>query len=321
MKAFIVKSPIGYFAFSEHGELLYYQLFKRNPVEVAEKLREKIPADFFSQKDYEIVENREAQNIMRKRLREYALSLGFAESNMELNKFLSDLGIVISKNRRKSSISRDKLIIQASNALEDLIKIQNLLLERLREWYGLHYPELKQKDIAEMVARYGRRENFPNFQESTGIDLAEKDEEILKEYAKAVSVVIEQRKSLERYVKSAMREIAPNFSSLLEPLLAARLLALAGSLEKLSKMSASTVQLLGAEKALFRHLRGKGRAPKFGIIYLSDYIQNSSEEKRGKVARILASKLMLAARIDFYSGREDQKLKRYLEDEIDKLGE
>ena len=117
-----------------------------------------------------------------------------------------------------------------------------------------------------------------------------------------------------------MREVAPNVSSLLDPLLAARLLALAGSLEKMSKMTASSIQLAGAEKALFRHLRSQGKAPKFGIIFLSDWIQSAPDHLRGKVARSLAAKLMMAARIDYYSGRnETEKLRKDLEQEIETL--
>ena len=81
-------------------------------------------------------------------------------------------------------------------------------------------------------------------------------------------------------------------------------------------MPASTIQLLGAEKALFRHLHKRGKSPKFGLIFMDQHIQNAPDEKRGKIARILASKIMLAARIDFYSGRPEPKLKKDMEEEI-----
>ncbi|HLC67506.1 MAG TPA: C/D box methylation guide ribonucleoprotein complex aNOP56 subunit, partial [archaeon] len=115
-------------------------------------------------------------------------------------------------------------------------------------------------------------------------------------------------------------EIAHNFASLIDPLLAARLLAYAGSLEKLARMPASTIQLLGAEKAMFRHLHEKGRSPKYGMIYNSELIQKAPAESRGKIARILSAKLMLAARIDYYSGRDDsEKMLREMKEEMGRL--
>ena len=318
MKALITKSVIGYFAFSENGDLLYYRLFETNPNKIEKELDKKIPEDFLSKlKDYEITESDKASKIMRKRVREYATSLGFVKNDEEFNNFLFNLALLISKKEMKLAIGRDRMIIQANSALEDMNKILNLLFERIDEWYSLHYPELKfsKKDLDKIVD-YGRRDNFPDFRESVGIELTEKDEDVLREYAKMIKLVSEEKTRLEIYVKESIKGIAPNLSSLIDPLLAAKLMALAGSLEKLSRMTASTIQLLGAEKALFRHLKKKGKSPKYGILYNDSRIQNAKEESRGKIARLLSSKLMLAARLDFYSGRFEERLKKELEEEI-----
>jgi nucleolar protein 56 len=147
--------------------------------------------------------------------------------------------------------------------------------------------------------------------------LGDHDIETIRGFATAAAHALAQKKHIESYVKSSMRELSPNFAALIDPLLAAKLLAHAGSLEKLSKMSASTIQLLGAEKALFRHLRKQGKAPKFGLIFMSDWIQATPDAARGKVARVLAAKLMMAVRIDYYSGRDDAaRLRKELEQEI-----
>jgi nucleolar protein 56 len=131
---------------------------------------------------------------------------------------------------------------------------------------------------------------------------------------------MEEKKKLEKYVQDTVRQLMPNFSQLIDPLLAARFLASAGSMERLARMPASTIQLLGAEKSLFRHLKEQGKSPKFGIIFIDSHIQNAPEEKRGKIARILSSKLMLAARIDFYSGRDDsEKLKKEFNEDLAKI--
>lgn len=319
MKALVSRSPIGFFAFLEKGDLLYYKLFGKDPNKVLEALCE-LPEDFVSAiKGYDVIENEKAIRIMRRHLREYAISLGFAKNDKEFNEFLSAFGIALSRKSMKGSIARDRLLIQASCALEDMIKIINLLLERLHEWYSLHYPELKlsQKEMLDRIIKYGRRENYPDFKESTGTALTDSDEKIITEYANTINNVIEQKKGLENYVKATAKEVMPNFASLTDPLLAVKILSAAGSLEKLARMPASTIQLIGAEKALFRHLKKQGKSPKFGLLFMDSHIQNAADDKKGKAARLLASKLMLAARIDFYSARDDsEKLKKELEDDI-----
>lgn len=319
--AHVVRSPIGAFAFSDDAELIFYALYSKNAKQAIEQFNE-IPKELKESLDgYEIVEDNTAKIFLRKKFRELAFTLGFADSDETLNKFLCEFALLNSQRSLKGVVGRDKLIIQSSNALEDLNKIYNLLQERLYEWFSLHYPELKQRDIAKLVAQYGQRENFPNFKFSLGVDLSDSDEAILKEYAKFVEHASMQKLELEKYIKKSMKEIAPNTSAIIDPLLGASLLALAGSLEKIAKMPASTIQLLGAEKALFRHLHNKGKSPKYGILYNSAMIQNAKPENRGKVARIVSSKIMLAARIDFYSGRHDENIVKNLKEELKKVGE
>ncbi len=314
-KAYVFKLPIGMFAFSGK-KLVYYELFSKDPGKALVEFLGDHKGFYEKLKGYEIVEAK--GNLPE--MREYALSLGFASSEKELNEFLSGFGVSFSKKRVTGFVNRDRLIIKAVNALDDMKKSLNMFLSHLDNWFMLHYPEagITQKDLAKKIAQYGRRENFPSFSGSVGISFTEKDEETLKHYASVIMLMQENEKKLESYVTENMRESVPNVSSIAGPLLGARLISLAGSLEKLSKMASSTIQLLGSEKALFRHIRSRKRekSPKFGIIYLSDYIQNAKKEKQGKVARLLASKLMLAARIDFYSKRFEPKLKQELDREI-----
>ena len=316
--ALVTKSPIGWFAFSESGDLIFYRLF--DPARALEQFDGDMPQEV---KDglqgYAAREDIRAERFLRAKLRQSAKEMGFCKSDAELSRFLAAFATARSKKNLVGIIGRDKLVIQAAAALDDVSRSMNGLLMRLSEWFGLHYPELKlsHEKLVDVVQQYGRRENFPGFKESAGVALAEHDAATLREFATAAAHMIVQKKHLERYVREAMREIAPNFSSLIDELLAARLLAAAGSLEKLAKMSSSTIQLMGAEKALFRHLKQKGKAPKFGLIFMSDWIQAAPEAQRGKVARVLAAKLMMAARIDCYSGRnESERLRKELEQEI-----
>jgi nucleolar protein 56 len=320
MKAFVARSPIGVFAFTESGELLYFQLSEAIPEKAAESMDKPIDNEFLTQlKGYHVVEGSEAHRFMRRHIREYAKDLGFVETDAQYNDFMRNFSIYLSRKRLRGSIGRDKLVIQASNAIEDMKRIESLFLERFYEWYSLHYPEMKNRDYTRII-KYGRRENLPDFTDSVGAEMTDEDVRAVQDFAAAINDIKHKRASLEKYVAAAVREICPNITSLIEPLLAVRLLSMAGSLEKLSRMPASTIQLLGAEKALFRHLHNRGKSPKFGIIFIDPHIQNAPEEKRGKVARILSSKLMLAARIDFYSGRDDsEKLKKELKEEIEKI--
>ena len=324
MRVHITKSIIGYFAFNDSGDLIFYKLFRRSPSFVLKRMKKGFDNDFLNNlKDYEVVEDEFGYKIMRKKLRELALYLGFTGSNEELNNFIVQLGIEMSKEKLKSSLTKDKLIIQASRSLDDLKKSINLLIEHFKEWYWIHYPELKidNEKLVEIVSKYGRRENVPDFSKSLGLNIDEKDEEILKEFADTLKRLYLLRRKMERYIEETLNVIAPNFSSLIEKPIAARLLALAGSLEKLAKMSSSTIQLLGAEKALFRHLRNKRmKPPKHGVIFDSYWIRNAPRDKHGKVARILASKLSIAVKIDFYSGRdESERLKKEMREEIKKV--
>ena len=317
-RALISRSPLGVFAFSEAGELLYYKIWdQKRAVDLF--LAKELDKGFTdSLSGYQIEESPAASGFLRKHVREYSKTLANFDDE-SFNSMLSAFALSLSTRRLQGAIGRDRLIVQAVRSLDDLNRAINVFTERLYEWYSLHYPEMKNANIIETVAR-GRRDNIPGFRSSTGVDLSEEDETALRQFAFTIQNLNREKKDLENYLSVAMKETARNFASLIDPLLAARLLAYAGSLEKLARMPASTIQLLGAEKAMFRHLHEKGRSPKYGMIYNSELIQKASAESRGKVARLLASRLMLAARIDYYSGRDDSvKMLREMKEEIGRL--
>ncbi|MEM5875028.1 MAG: hypothetical protein QXW01_01720 [Candidatus Aenigmatarchaeota archaeon] len=348
MKAYIVTTIIGVFGVSEDKKILIYVPFKRDAQEVARKLKEaevkiieeeKEVEDKLRKKGYRdfvystnkqgvknFEENNSVENFIKDNLIHIAIDKKFVRDEQEFYEFFNQVNIEMTKVKIKLGIKKEAIIIQAVRAMEELDKIINVFSERLREWYGLHFPELNRvitshEKFAKLVEKYGKRENFEEYEalakESIGIEISEKDERILKEYASFLSKLFTLRENLEKYVKDSMEEIAPNFSYLAGPLLAAKILSRAGSLEKLAKAPASLIQLIGAEKALFRYLHGKGKSPKHGLIYLHPYIQNAKEEDRGKVARVLANKLSLAIRVDYYT-KENRKeqLKKDLDEKI-----
>ena len=314
-KVHIAASPIGFLAFYDKGELVHIRLFEKG-----KSISKNVPSDFIKELEQESSEDEKGKIFARQHLRDIAMSSGFVLNDEEFNEFMSDFCLSLSRSHLKGSVTKDKILVQASNALEETIKMENIMKQRITEWFLLHYPECREKNLAEKIAEYGRRENFPNFRSSLGIELNEEDEKMLMEFARSIQSIEKLRSSTEKYVSSLMKEVMPNFSSLTSTYLAAKFLAKAGSLEKLSRMTASTIQLLGAEKALFRHLKKQGRSPKYGIIFNDARVQNAREEEKGKVARLLAAKLMQAARIDYYSGRDESKnLNNELDEEIGKI--
>ncbi len=324
--------PIGIFIVDETGKLKEKILFPKNPEKIAEKLKAfengKEVAELAELKkkfpNLETKQPNPAGEFLHKNFRPLAIELKFCKDQGELNKLIGEVALARTKTKISTTEKRDKLIVQTISALNDLDKILNMMSERLREWYGLHYPELKIVDhekFATEVSEKGLRENFQNFKSSMGMSLSEVDLETVRSYSKTLKENYELKKNLENYLREVVPKEMPNLNSLLGHLLAARLLALAGSLEKLAKMPSSTIQLLGAEKALFRFLRAeresnrrrgppqgeKIRPPKFGILYTHPDISGAPKEQQGKIARLLASKLTLAARGDFYS-KEDHSV-------------
>jgi len=338
MKAFIWTNIFGSFAFNEKGEVITYKLFPKNgeyvfqalersrrevieeEAELKEELEKKgFEVEFCVDKKKGMVKL-EKEKIFRKNFRNFLKKIGMKDE--DINEFLSFISSFIARESVRRAVRKDDMIIQATGALEDLTKTINLFSERLREFYGLHFPELEKlitdhEKYAKIVQKYGERGNIkegklaPYAEMSMGGKFEKEDVELAKELARTITYLISLRKKVEKYLEKKVREIAPNLAEVAGPSLAAKLIARAGSLEKLAKMPSSTIQLLGSEKALFRYLRGKGKPPKHGLIFAHPLLQRTPEKLRGKVARILASKLLVAIRLDHFSkefrGKEIRK--------------
>jgi nucleolar protein 56 len=209
--------------------------------------------------------------------------------------------------------TRDKHVMQAISALEEMQRSANLLSERLFEWYGMHFPEFAEKTQFEVMARevalYGDRETMAKHLEwakplaeiSAGGDINETEKRAYISMAKPLDGLYVGIREIQAYIEKAMGEIAPNVSKIAGPTLGARIITLAGGLERLANSPAGTVQLLGAEAALFRHLRQGSRPPKHGILFQHPVINKAKREERGKLARAYAGKIAIAAKADAYS--------------------
>ncbi len=327
MKAYITETFLGIFALDEKEKVIDKILFPKDAKKIVDNLEysgktKKELIERLKKKGYQI----EDSDIVRSSFRKIAKDLGY--SNIQLNKLLTEIGIEFTRRKVKQTVKKDKIIIQTVNAIDELDKSINIFIARLREWYGLHFPEFEQTEdkherFVKLISNYGLRDNIPQenlgkiTKKSMGIDLSEKDEELLKEYATRVKELYKLREHMEKYTERLMVKIAPNFSALATPIIGARLIALCGGMGRLAKKPSSTLQLMGAEKALFRYLRGRGKSPKFGILFTHPNVQKSPGNKRGKIARILASKMSIALKIDYY-GSEDksEELKKDLDKRI-----
>ena len=237
---------------------------------------------------------------------------------------LRDFAIQLSSSKiTEVSGSPDLHVIQSINTLDDTDKIINGISSRLREWYGLHFPELD--NIIDSVNGYaqivlaGKRENmsddvfvnagFPDSKiqmlsvvkgKSRGGDITEENLLMVQALAKNILELFDMRKNLEAQIDAQMEEIAPNITAVLGTTVGARILAKAGSLVKLSKMPASTIQVLGAEKALFRALKTGSNPPKHGLLFQHAVVHAAPRWQRGKIARAIAAKAAIAARVDVH---------------------
>ncbi|MBP1911100.1 C/D box methylation guide ribonucleoprotein complex aNOP56 subunit [Thermococcus stetteri] len=367
MKAYISENVRGIYAFDESGKLIGSKPFSGKPEVSLDRLLKGEPSDelieFLDELGNEgytefVVEDSE----LSRNLKELGYNATAEFPNIAGEKLRSSpeeflgenwfdeyfsVGVALTRLRiQEQSGARDKMIIQAIEALDDIDKVINLLVSRLREWYGLHFPELdellpKHPQYVAFVKEIGPRENATRerleklgfsegkmekileaAEKSMGAPLGKFDSAIIQKLASEISDLYKLREQIEDYLETAMDEVAPNLKALVGAKLAARLMSLAGGLKELAMMPASTIQVLGAEKALFRHLRSGAKPPKHGVIFQYPAINRSPWWQRGKIARALAGKLAIATRVDYFSGEYiGEELKKELEQRIQEIKE
>lgn len=216
--------------------------------------------------------------------------------------------VELAKRRMRRAIRPEDHLRQAVAAVDDLLEQENTATERVREWYGLHFPELArmvdERTYLDLIATHGRRERMPlDARDSVGAELGEAEERELRELSGLAKGIAERRKGLETYVDHHVRSLAPNVSALTGPMIAARLVTLAGGVADLARLPSGTVQLLGAEKALFRHLKNGANPPKHGVLFQHPLVHRAPPWQRGAIARAFAGKIAMAARADAFTHR------------------
>lgn len=353
MRAFILTTFIGCFGVSEKNKIVSFKPFPRDPEKIAKKLKlstfELIDEEKQMQKElwkkgykkfiFSVrksgVKHTEPGNkgelFIKENLRKLAIDKNFVKNQIEFNQLLTKVNLELTKVKIKRAIGRDSLVVHVNGAIEELDKSINIFVERLRELYGLHFPEMDRvvtghEKFANLIEKFGTRDRIKDSElkqlakKSMGMDLKEEDIKAIQLFATKILELYKLREELSKYLEKLVKEIAPNFSELAGPMIAAKLIAKVGRMEKLAKMPSSTLQLIGAEKALFRYLHGKGKSPRFGLIFNHPLVQNSPEKLKGRVARVLASKLAIAAKMDHYSKKyKADKLKKDLEKRVKEI--
>ncbi|KAI9301006.1 hypothetical protein BJ944DRAFT_272122 [Cunninghamella echinulata] len=264
----------------------------------------------------------------------------------DLEKAQLGLGHSYSRAKVKFNVNRsDNMIIQAIALLDQMDKDVNTFAMRVREWYSWHFPELVKivndnykyaklvkviqnkselteeslealaevvdgdDDIAQQILDAARA--------SMGTDISPVDMINIQNFADRVISLADYRKNLHNYLISKMNHVAPNLAALIGEVVGARLISQAGSLTNLSKYPASTLQILGAEKALFRALKTKGNTPKYGLIYHSTFIGRAGAKNKGRISRYLANKCTIASRIDCFTENPTDKFGQALRNQVE----
>ncbi len=292
--------------------------------------------------DVQLMNNEDMEKIQTSKPK-FLIDAGFAKDPSDAMTKLRDFAIQLSSSKiSEVSQSPDLHIIQSINSLDEIDRIVNGISSRLREWYGLHFPELD--NVIDSILGYsqivlaGKREDlsekvyedagFPDSKvemlsvvakKSHGGDISPENLVIVQSLAKQILELNELRKKLEDHVQTQMVQLAPNISAVLGTAVGARILARAGSLKRLATMPASTIQVLGAEKALFRALKTGSQPPKHGLLFQHAMVHAAPRWQRGKIARAVAAKAAIASRVDFYSGELNNTLLEKLNIRVEEI--
>jgi nucleolar protein 56 len=265
--------------------------------------------------------------VIKEQLLELAVANGLIKNKSDYGIFSHNILNELTRFDVHVKLSvREVVLIPAVQLLMDLDTILNSLSGRMREWYGVYFPEMglrvkEHEDYARIITKLGHREkitrkslmemstkkkNAEKIEEaakySMGASFYEADMDIVSKYAQRTLDLYHFRELLVNYISMVSEEVAPNLAYIAGPIIGAKLIEKAGSIKKLGMMPSSKIQVLGAEKAMFRAIKSRAKPPKHGILYQHPYVHNAPRDKRGNRARTLAAKIAIAVRADVFSG-------------------
>jgi len=219
----------------------------------------------------------------------------------------------------KDSVQNDLLTVQTIKNIDEINKVANMLSKRLREWYELYNPEFSNsiddhETFINLILENDKKDLLEELkiEQTMGADLKEEDVEPILNLARKIKTLYELRDEQETYLESKMKLFCPNLLALAGTIIGAKLLAQAGDMRRLMLMPASTIQVLGAEKALFRHIKTGARPPKYGVLINHPIVVKA--DNKGKAARKLADKICIGIKVDYFKGEFiGDKLRKQLE--------
>ncbi|WP_409200424.1 NOP5/NOP56 family protein [Methanobrevibacter sp. DSM 116169] len=352
MDCFITHCVAGFIAIDDTNNIISYKLFDekertskledisnkkvlKEEIELIEELFDKydnISIESQSKKsNYNKWENitlevpNKAGEFLRENLENILDEINFSKETF--TKSYRDLAISKVKDELNSE---DKYLIQAINSIDDIDESISKLIERIRDWYSLYFPELDIvqnnetyiKLIAENKTKKDIIENYDNKNlniDDFDDDISKEDLDVLNSFASSIYSLQKSRREVINYINKKMNSLAPNLTDLLGSSLGAKLISHAGGLEKLASYPSGTVQIMGAEKALFRHLKTGENPPKHGLIFQHPSVRTSKWWNRGKIAKKLSLKISLAIRKDVYSGEFDPTISEKFLEEVEKI--
>lgn len=354
MTLYLIETIIGAFAVDDENAVQAKQIYPSDPEIIAKILRrvrdgsaetlkalfsmigedekvvssnQKLIDSLKESMDIEYGEYIEMSNSIKEKLPELAVENQVISSVGEFYEFNHKVSRNVTHTDLHEALSnREVWLIPAVQLLGELDTVLNSLSGRMREWYGVHFPEMGRRvrdheEYARIITKLGDRANISTeglmeltlkkkdavrieeaAGESMGANFDEYDISTLQSFADSTLHMYKFREELSEYISTVTQEIAPNVSRLAGPILAAKLIDKAGGMKRLAMVAASTIQVMGAEKALFRSKKTNARPPKHGLLYQHPYVHAVPREKRGRRARSLAAKIAIAARADLFSG-------------------
>ncbi len=272
--------------------------------------------------------------------------IGKGKSLKEYREFVRNLGVELTRRRIKEALSSpDQQVMKIVDYIDHVNKSLNILAPAIREWYSIYFPELN--DLVEdhllfmkIIASEPNRKNLSDelleelgvpkdlrekilqsSRDSVGYDATEHEYDAVKKVAQEWLDLYDTRVEAERFLENLMKSFAPNLSAVVHPIVAARLIAIAGGLYRLASLPASSIQILGAHKAIFMHLTKGTKPPKHGVLFQAKEVRTAPKRLRGKIARLLATKIAIAARVDVFGGGKyiGDELRKEIEERIKEI--
>ena len=347
MECYISYCVKGFFAFNSENELITKKLFPET--EIVNRLIELDDKKIVKEETEIINEVLESYDEIyiesNKRLSDYNIDKlkiktpnqggNYLRSNYEKFDISSDNSKIYQQlaiyKIKKESATEDKHLIQAINSIDEIDDAISKLIERIREWYALYFPEMdtvrNNETYIKLISQNKSKEEIINSKPEAFpddiIDLEDDinpiDLEIMNNYANSIFELQKSRKNIEEYIDLKMESIAPNLKLLVGSTLGAKLISHAGGIKRLAMYPSSTVQIMGAEKALFRHLKSGDRPPKYGLIYQHPQVRGAKWWNRGKIARMLAGKISLAVRRDVFTKTLDENVSDEFKSKVEEI--